>query len=232
MRLWHCVDARSFRVLWALEELGLDYELILLGFPPRVRDRRIFEVNPLGTVPAFEAGRTVMTESSAICEWLAEQHPASRLSVATDEPARAEYLNWLHQADTTLTFPQAVHLRYAYLETEDRRLPQAAEDYRRWFLGRLKLLSSALASRDYVCAGRFTMADIAVSYALSLSEDLGLDADLPGVVRAYLRHVTDRDGWRRAKAAQEEAARAAGLPVEAPARLLRRSVLAGSPDAA
>lgn len=226
MKLWHCVDARSFRVLWALEELGLAYDLELLDFPPRLRDRRIFQVNPLGTVPAFEAGGAVMTESVAICEWLAEQRPSSDLSVAPGDPARAEYLNWLHHADATLTFPQTVHFRYAYLEDGGRRVAQVAEDYRRWFLGRLKLLVSALAARQYLCADRFTMADIAVAYALSLSEDLGLDTDLPEIARTYLARVTDRDGWRRAKRAQEQAAQAAGIPIQAPARALRAGIQA------
>jgi glutathione S-transferase len=224
MKLWHCVDARSFRALWALEELNLEYELVLLDFPPRVVDKRIFTVNPLGTVPVLETVQGTMTESSAICEWLAEQRPQSDLGVAVGQPDRAAYLNWLHHADTTLTFPQTVYLRYSYLEDTARRQPQVAEDYRRWFFGRLKLLVSALENRKFLCADRFTMADICVTYALSLAGDVGIDADLPLPLKDYLARMTDRDGWRRAKQVQTDAAAAAGIAPVAPARVVRAVV--------
>lgn len=53
IQLHHCVSARSFRVLWMLEELALPYELKMLPFPPRVHARDFLALNPLGTVPAF-----------------------------------------------------------------------------------------------------------------------------------------------------------------------------------
>ena len=53
IRLYHCVDARSFRPLWALEELGLRYELTVMPFPPRRRAKEFMAINPLGTIPAF-----------------------------------------------------------------------------------------------------------------------------------------------------------------------------------
>ena len=51
--LYHCADARSFRPLWALEELALDYELKMLPFPPRMHDRSYLQINPLGTIPYY-----------------------------------------------------------------------------------------------------------------------------------------------------------------------------------
>ncbi|MFC6590154.1 glutathione S-transferase family protein [Sulfitobacter pacificus] len=224
MKLWHCFDARSFRALWALEELGMTYELELLDFPPRAREKRIFTVNPLGTVPVLETDQGSMTESSAICEWLAEQQPQSGLGVAVGHPDRPAYLNWLHHADTTLTFPQTIYLRYSYLEEAGRRQPQVADDYRRWFFGRLKLLVSTLESQQFLCANRFTMADICVAYALSLAEDLGIDADLPPLVKDYLARMTGRKGWHRAKTVQVDAAKALGIEPIAPARLIRAAI--------
>ena len=64
--LYHCPDARSFRALWALHEIGLDYDLVLLPFPPRVHDRTYLDINPLGTIPFLIDGETVMSESAAI----------------------------------------------------------------------------------------------------------------------------------------------------------------------
>ena len=61
--LYHCENARSFRALWALEEIGLDYALKMLPFPPRFLARDYLEINPLGTIPYFVDGETRMTDS-------------------------------------------------------------------------------------------------------------------------------------------------------------------------
>ena len=76
--LYHCAGARSFRALWALEELGLRYELKMLPFPPRVRAPGYLAINPLGTIPFLIDGETRMTESAAICHYLAMRHGPSR----------------------------------------------------------------------------------------------------------------------------------------------------------
>ena len=70
MKLYHCHGARSLRCVWALEEMGLDYELVTLQVPPRVFDKSYREVNPLGTVPCLIDGDGTMTESAGICEYL------------------------------------------------------------------------------------------------------------------------------------------------------------------
>jgi glutathione S-transferase len=76
MVLHHCVSARSFRVLWALEELGAPYDLRVLPFPPRVACAEFLDENPLGTVPLFIRGDVRMTESAAICAYLGATYPS------------------------------------------------------------------------------------------------------------------------------------------------------------
>ena len=66
LKLYHCKNARSLRPLWMMEELGLDYDLTVLPFPPRVLQKDYLAINPLGTIPYFEDGNIRMTESSAI----------------------------------------------------------------------------------------------------------------------------------------------------------------------
>lgn len=61
IQLYHCVSARSFRGLWALEELGLPYQLVMLPFPPRQHARHFLELNPLGTIPLLVHGDTRMS---------------------------------------------------------------------------------------------------------------------------------------------------------------------------
>src|SRR6201996_9820937 len=72
--LYHCTTARSFRVLWALEELGLPYDLKMLPFPPRVLAKQYLALNPLGTIPFLIDGETRMTESSGICHYLGTRY--------------------------------------------------------------------------------------------------------------------------------------------------------------
>jgi glutathione S-transferase len=204
VKLYHCHDARSFRPLWALEELGLDYELVAMPFPPRVGFPGYLDINPLGTVPAFVDGPLTMTESSGICHYLAERSAPTPLRVDPAEAGYGDYLNWLYRSDATLTFPQTIVLRYSRLEPAERRLPQAVEDYSIWFLSRLRSVEAALDGRDFLCAGRFTMADIAVHYALYLGESLGLDQRYKPNCQRYLARLKDRPGFQRALARQGE----------------------------
>jgi glutathione S-transferase len=202
MKLYHCKDARSFRPLWTLEELGADYELVNMPFPPRAAYPGYLAINPLGTVPTLVDGGLTMTESSGICHYLAEK-AGGPLRVDPAEPAYGEYLNWLYRSDATLTFPQTIVLRYSRLEPEARRLPQAVEDYSVWFLSRLRSVETALEDRQFLCADRFTIADIAVHYALYLGRSLGLDERYKPNCRAYLDRLMDRPAFQRALARQE-----------------------------
>lgn len=200
MKLWHCKDARSFRVLWALEELGLPYELEVLPFPPRWTAPDFLAINPLGTIPFFSDGDVRMTESAGICQYLAEK--AGRLRIAPDDARFGDYLNFLHQSDATLTFPQTLVLRYTILEKPENRLPKVASDYRRWFAARTAWVEQALGDgRDWLC-GDFTVADIAVGYAFMLAQTLGILGDLGPQCQAFWQRCQAREGFARAKAAQ------------------------------
>lgn len=199
--LYHCADARSFRALWALEELGVGYELKLLPFPPRVRAPDYLEVNPLGTIPYLVDGETRMSESAAIVQYLAVKH-GGPLNVPPDDPAYGAWLNWLHLGEATLTFPQTLVLRYTRLEPPERRNLQVAEDYARWFMARLRAVDAQVARTDHLCAGRFTAADISVGYALLLAETLGLAERFSPAVAAYWARLQAREGFQAAKRAQ------------------------------
>jgi glutathione S-transferase len=210
--LHHCIAARSFRPLWTLEELGLPYSLQMLPFPPRARARPYLDLNPLGTVPLLIDGATRMTESAAICQYLCVRYGPTPLNVEPGEADYGAYLNFLHFGEATLTFPQTLVLRYSRFEPEERRQPQVAEDYAKWFLARLRTLEPRLASQEYLCAGRFTTADISVGYALLLATHLGLDARFTPAVTAYWARLQERPAFERALSAEHEAALAQGVP--------------------
>ncbi len=209
--LYHCISARSFRVLWMLEELQRPYDLRMLAFPPRAHDKSFLELNPRGTVPLFIDGETRMTESAAICEYLALRYSPGALNVAADEPYFGDYLNYLHMSDATLTFPQTLVLRYSRFEPAARLQPQVADDYSKWFLSRLRTLEPHLTAHDFLAASRFTAADVAVGYALMLAELLGLHERFTPAVAAYWQRLKARDGFFRAMAAQDAAAREQGV---------------------
>ncbi len=203
MKLWHCKDARSLRALWALEELGLDYELEMLPFPPRFFKKEYLAINPLGTIPFFTDGEVKMTESSAIGHYLVERYQKWDFGLKPDHPEYGNYLNWLYHSDATLTFPQTLVLRYTQLEPEERRQPQVAADYRKWYLARMRWLDQHIADKEYLVDNRFTVADIAIGYALFLGETLDIDKDYSPQVQAYLARLKDREGFKKARIAQD-----------------------------
>ena len=191
IQLYHCKGARSMRPLWTLEEMGLEYDLHSLKFPPRVHLREYIEVNPLGTVPYFIDGESRMTESPGICHYLVTKYGPTPLGVDPAEPDFASFMNWLYYSDATMVFPMTLVFRYTELEPPERRNPQVVDDYRRWFYGRLKAVELATADREFLCADRFTIADICVGYGLHFAERLGLAEGFRDNTREY---------WERLKA--------------------------------
>jgi glutathione S-transferase len=212
IELFHCLSARSFRPLWLLEELALPYQLRMLPFPPRLHQRDFLTLNPLGTVPLMLDGNTRMSESAAMCQYLASRYGTGQLDVAVGDPAYGDYLNFLHFGEATLTFPQTLVLRYRHFEPEERRQPQVAQDYAKWFLARLRTLDARLSEQAHVCGEHFTAADVSVGYALLLAQHLGMAEQFTPGVRAYWDRLQERPGYQQAQAAQWAAAKAQGVP--------------------
>ena len=141
--------------------MNLDYQLEMMPFPPRFLQKEYLDTNILGTVPYLIDGDIEMTESVAICQYLAEKYGPTDLKVNPDEDDFPAYLNWMAHSDATLTFPQTVYLRYAFQEIGVA--DNAAEGYKRWFVSRLKLLEKILEEKEYLCSNRLTLADICVN---------------------------------------------------------------------
>ena len=181
LKLWHCAGSRSIRPLWTLEEMGLDYDIEVMPFPPRFLHPGYTEINPIGTVPFFT-----------------DKYGPTDLAVLPHEHDYGAYLNWLHRSDATLTFPQTLVLRYTILEPEESRLPKVAEDYSKWFHSRLRSLETATADNEFLCADRFTIADVAVGFALYLAEFLRLSEGFKPNTMAYYQRLKARAGFQRA----------------------------------
>ena len=177
----------------------MDYELTVMPFPPRFAYDGYLDINPIGTVPTFIDGNLVMTESTAICQYLVEKYSPTELRVMPGEPEYGEYLNWLYRSDATFTFPLAINFRYTKLEPEERRVPQVAEDYAIWFHSRIRSVEAALEGKEFLVSDRFTIADIVVGYALQFGDRLGLSDRYKPNCRRYLANINERVAYKRSQ---------------------------------
>jgi len=197
LKLFHCYNSRSLRPLWCLEEMGLDYELEIMPFPPRFEREGYLDINPLGTVPAFTDDGITLTESTGICQYLVQKYGPTPLAVTPNEPEYGDFLNWLYRSDATFTFPLALILRYTKLEPEERMNPQVVEDYTIWFFSRIRAVEAALDGKEFLVADRFTIADIAVGYALHFGMRLGLSERYKPNTARYLQALLQRPAFQR-----------------------------------
>jgi glutathione S-transferase len=170
--LYHCIGGRSFRALWAMEELSVECELRVLPFPPRLTSPDYLAENPLGTIPLLIDGDTRMRESSMIGHYLATK-AGSDLAVAPTEAAYGRYLDGLAYGETTLTWPQAVALLYGTFPPEAERLPRVVDDMKARLGVVFGDLDRLLGDREWFAADRFTMADVSIGYAIQLSAYIG-----------------------------------------------------------
>jgi glutathione S-transferase len=197
MKLYHCAGSRGLRALWTLEEMELDYELVLMPFPPRSRMPGYLQINPLGTAPTLVDGDVTLTESAGIAHYLATRYGPTPLAVRPDEPDYGWFVDFLHHSDATLTFPQTVYIRFCMSEPQ-RGLGEAGSLYADWFIARLKKVEDRLRERSFLCADRFTVADIAIAYPLLLATRIGLADRLPARAIAWLELLMQREAFRRA----------------------------------
>ena len=195
IKIWATQGSRAIRPIWTAEEMGLDYELTMMPFPPRVFMKEYLDVNMLGTIPYLTDGEVKMTESVAMAQYLVEKYGPTDLRVSSDEPDYPSYLNWLFHSDATLTFPQTVVLRY---KLQEPGVADAAVDgYSRWFVSRLKLLETTLEDREFLCSDRFTIADICVSYAITLADSLGIEQAFKPNIKRWTDMLFEREAYKK-----------------------------------
>ena len=195
IKIWATQGSRAIRPIWTAEEMGLDYELTMMPFPPRVFMKEYLDVNMLGTIPYLTDGDVKMTESVAMAQYLVEKYGPTDLRVLPDEPDYPAYLNWLFHSDATLTFPQTVVLRY---KLQEPGVADAAVDgYSRWFVSRLKLLETTLEDREFLCSDRFTIADICVSYAITLADSLGIEQAFKPNIKRWTDMLFERGAYKK-----------------------------------
>lgn len=202
--IYHVPHSRSLRVVWLMEELGEEYRLEKLSFPPPASYR---EISPLGTVPAIDDDGIRMTESIAILQYLtgrrlvAGDAKAKALTVGPlpDPAAYAEHLNLLHfgEADLSAICTSIFRGRMA-ARAEGREEPDPQNRLDR-LAGRRAFLEQRLSDgREWITGANFTIADISIGYALGFIAFLKLDAMFGPNVAAYWRRLQARPALQRA----------------------------------
>jgi glutathione S-transferase len=192
IRIYASGPSRSRRVLWACEEAGAAYEVVEMAWPPSTTTPEFLKINPAGTVPTMEDGPIRLTESMAICEYVSRKHGSDMVVEPTD-PGYYEYLEFAQFGEATLTAAGAWARRFG------PHSPGILADAREAFGRRIAVIERALSDgREFLTAGRFTLADLSVGWAVTRAPGWGLDDLLPPATRVYDDRLRGRPAYRRA----------------------------------
>ncbi len=197
IRLHHAPQTRSMRTLWLLHELGLEFETVVRPFDSSLREPDYLALNPAGRLPALEIGGEVLWESGAITELLCERFPEAGLGRGPGDPERAEWLIWVHFAETISQHVGTLTQQHVMLYDDAMRSPVVMKLEAKRLGKCYEAVEQGLAGRDYLLAGGFSAADISVGQAVYMARHFaGLDG-FPEMAAWYGR-ITARPGFRAA----------------------------------
>lgn len=207
----HLNNSRSQRILWLLEELGLDYEIkkyerdakTMLA-PPELR-----AIHPLGKSPVIEDGGTIVAESGAIIEYLIERYGKGRLIPAAGTPEKLRYTYFLHYAEGSAMPPLLMKLVFDKVETSPMPFfvkPIAkgiAQKVKKSYImpqivQHLKYQEAELATREWFAGDEFTAADIQISFVLEAASARGGLSEKYPKLDAFLKRIHARPAYKRA----------------------------------
>lgn len=200
LRVHHLRVGRALFTLWLIEELGIDYELVLYDRNPKTfrAPPELREVHPLGKSPLIEDDGLLLSESGAIAAYLVDRYDTGNtLAPAHDDRiARAQWTQWLHYAEGSAVLPVMMKLLLKS-ERDDAKLIDG------FATAELKLqfdyIANQLGDKDYLLGDHLQAPDIGVGYVISMAKNLGLTADHPSL-EAYLKRLVSRPAFQAAKA--------------------------------
>jgi glutathione S-transferase len=206
----HLNDSRSQRILWLLEELGLDYGVekyqrdpATLRAPPGLNT-----LHPLGKLPVIVDDGLTLAESATIVEYILERYGEGRLVPPSGTPERLRYQYWLHYAEGSAMMPLLLKLIFDRIETGPAPLlvrpvvrglaASIKQKFAQPEIDRhLDFLESELACSTWFAGEELTGADILLSFPLQIAAaQAGLDASRPRLL-AFLERVAARPAWQR-----------------------------------
>ena len=195
IRLHHCHQTRSMRALWLLHELGVEFDLVVHGFDKSLRSEEYLALNPAGRVPALELDGEVIWETGAIAQVLCERFPKAGLGRSAGEAERADWLIWLHFAETLSQHGAALTQQHVALYEDAMRsaIVMKLEAAR---LGKCyAAIEARLEGREYLLDSGFSAADIGCAQAIYMTRHFAKIEPFERVSAWYAR-CADREGFR------------------------------------
>lgn len=199
--LHHVPQSRSMRVLWLLNELDVDFQVVQYPFDKSLRQPEFLTLSPAGRVPALEIEGERMFESGAMMEYLCEKFPERGLGRMPGDMDRMAWLVWLHFAETISQHVAILTQQHIMLYEDHMRSPTVmkleATRLARCYAAIEARLSTPVENRDYLLTGGFSACDIAVGQAVYMARYFAPLEAFPET-RAWYHRITDRDGFRAA----------------------------------
>jgi len=197
IRLHHCAQTRSMRALWLLHELELDVEVVLHPFDKTLRRAEYLALNPAGRVPALEVDGRVIWETGAIAEYLCERFPEAGLGRAPGDAERADWLIWLHFAETVSQHAAALTQQHLVLYEDHMRSPVVMRLEAKRLEKCYAAIAGRLAGRDHLLDSGFSAVDVGVGQAVYMGRHFARIEPFPALAEWYAR-ITARPAFRRA----------------------------------
>ena len=192
MKFYWCEKSRAFRIAWMMEELGLPYERIRVDIRDNdaERDAEFLAASPLGKVPALIDGKTKLWDSGAICLHLADTYPVAGLGVASGDPRRGAFLQWI--MFTNAVIEPAMVEKFADLEVQPLRYGHGSFDQM------IETLENGISAGPWIMGDRFTAADVLLGSSTHFLETFGV---LPGAspLKAYAERCRARPAFQAAQ---------------------------------
>jgi glutathione S-transferase len=184
-------NTRDLRVLWALEEMGLAYEIVGIDHPNKELDTASYRaLNPFGQIPVIDDDGVVVTESGAILLYLARK---SGKLMPQDLAGEAQVLRWTIAALNTIEVPV---LTLWFVNLCGGKGSKPSEALHGWAEMRLKQLDGWLAERQFIATDEFTVADILMTHVLGGGTDPELLKPHANIL-AYRARCTERPAWKK-----------------------------------
>ena len=185
LKLYGTPPTRALRVIWLLNELGLEYEMVpvdLLGGEHRKLD--FLSLNPAAKVPVLVDGDLVITESAAIQLYLAEKNPEAGYIPTTVE-SRAQMYRWIFFLVTEIEQPLWRIARHTFIYPENQRLPQDIDLARQEGIEMVAVLERHMKDREFLVGDRLSVADFTAAYTLDWANEEQMLENAPRL-KAYL----------------------------------------------
>lgn len=197
IRLHHVSGSRSFRILWLLEELALDYEIRHWSLTDgSLRSREFKALSPAGRVPALEIDGLTMFESGAMVQYLSESE--GKLAPPPGAPERAAFLSWIGFAETQANILQELNIQHIFLRPVEARSPTLMSLHAKRLAVTMKGLETHLAQRDFILP-EFSAADCMLGFNIDAVFRYVRPDDFPNLV-AYRDRMRARSAYQAAKA--------------------------------